>query len=406
VNRSTAVVDLDPHPTRASRLPAARRLDAVPFSPVRQIFDRVSQLERDGASVIHLEIGRPDFDTPKHIKQAAYRALAEGQVHYTSNYGVPPLREAIAHKLRRDNHIEYDPRSEIVVTAGVSEGIMAAMLALLDPGDEVLIPEPVFPPFEMAARIAGAVPVPVHAKPENGYQPTRLDCEQRVSDRTRMLVVVTPGNPSGVVYTEGTLRALAGFAVDHDLLVVSDEIYEQLIYDGRRHVSCASLPGMRARTVTLNGFSKSYAMTGWRLGYMAADAKLVGALLKVHQYSVVCACSVSQWAGFAALEGPQDCLRDMVAEFDRRRRLLVERLRPVKVLCFPEPQGALYAYLDVSGLGATAEQLASDLLEEARVAVVPWGTNHLRISYANSYDNLDEALTRIVTFIDRHQSAR
>jgi aspartate/methionine/tyrosine aminotransferase len=342
-----------------------------------------------------LEVGRPDFDTPAHIKQAACRALDNGQVHYTSNYGILILREAIADKLRRDNRLSYDPQDEIIVTAGVSEGIVMTMMALLNPGDEVLIPEPVFPCYVMAARLAGAVPITVPVSAANGYQPTRADLLAKLSPRSRLLVVTSPGNPTGAVWDVQTLQALAEVAIAHNLFVMADEIYEKLIYDGRQHLSIASLPGMRARTVTLNGFSKSYAMTGWRLGYVAADAALCQALIRIHQYTVVCATSFAQWGGWAALTGGQACVQEMVAEFDRRRLLVVGQLQAMPGIRFLRPQGAMYVYADVSELSSDAYRFADELLEHAHVAVVPWDKRHIRLAYGNSYDNLKTALERI-----------
>lgn len=373
----------------------AERMNRIPFSGIRTIFERVNCFEQEGTPVIHLEIGRPDYDTPGHIKQAGYRALDDGQVHYTSNFGILPLREAIARKLKYDNQLDYDPKTEIVVTVGVSEGIMMSMMALLNSGDEVLIPEPLFPCYVMTARMAGAIPVAVPVYAENEYQPARADLEARLSQRTRMLVVTTPGNPTGVVLSESTLQDLADFSIENDLLVMADEIYEKLIYDNRRHISIASLSGMRSRTITLNGFSKSYAMTGWRLGYVAADAQLIQALIRIHQYSVVCTNSFAQWGGVAALEGSQVCVQTMVEEFNRRRLLVIEQLQNIPGLSFPRPQGALYVYIDVSRLTHSAYQLASDLLEQAHVAVVPWDQQHIRISYGNSYENVKVALERM-----------
>lgn len=373
----------------------AERMDRIPFSRIRAIFERVNRLEQEGVPVIHLEVGRPDFDTPEHIKQAGYRALHSGQVHYTSNYGILPLREAIARKLEHDNHLVFNPKTEIIVTAGVSEGILITMMALLNPGDEVLIPEPLFPCYVKAARMAGAIPVAVPVYAKNKYQPARVDLESRLSKRTRMLVVTTPGNPSGVVMSESTLKDLACFSIENDLLVMADEIYEKLIYDNCRHISIASLPGMRSRTITLNGFSKSYAMTGWRLGYVAAEEWLIQALIRVHQYSVVCATSFAQWGGVAALEGSQMCVQAMVDEFNRRRLFLIEQLQNIPGISFPRPEGAMYVYVDVSRLTQSAYQLANDLLEHAHVAVVPWDERHIRISYGNSYENLETALERM-----------
>lgn len=395
-------IDLIPFINQGKRAtqPIAARMDLIPFSSIRTMLERVKRMEREGKDVIHLEIGCPGLDTPAHIKQAAHQALSDGEVHYTSNYGIPPLRRAIAAKLERDNHLVFDPDNEIIVTMGVSEGIMMTMMALLNPGDEVLIPEPLFPCYVMAARMAGAVPITVPVDADNGYQPVQAALEARISKRTRMLVVITPGNPTGAVLNKSTLQMLADFAIAHDLLVVADEIYEKLVYDGREHISIASLPNMRSRTITLNGFSKSYAMAGWRLGYVAAEAKLIQALVRIHQYSVVCANTFAQWGGVAALEGPQTCVQGMIEKFNQHREFMVEQLETIQGFSFTRPQGALYVYVDVSALTNNAYQLADDLLEQAQIAVVPWDTQHIRISYSNSYEKLGIAVQRIRTVLN------
>jgi aminotransferase len=376
----------------------AERMAHIPFSAIRSMFERVSLLEQRGNEVIHLEVGRPDFDTPNHIKQAAARSLNNGEVHYTSNYGIPLLREAISDKLKRDNQLNFNPQTEIIVTAGVSEGIMITMMALLNPGDEVLVCEPLFPAYQMAARMAGAVVVTVPVSAGNGYQPTPADLLSRLSNRTRMMIVTTPGNPTGVVTSKATLLMMANFAIEHDLVVMSDEIYEKLIYDGLAHISIASLPGMRERTITLNGFSKSYAMTGWRVGYVAADARLIQAMVRIHQNSVVCANSFAQWGAVAALDGPQAPMEAMVKEFDNRRLLMIEQLEQMPGLSFVRPQGAMYVLVDVSQITDDSNNLADDLLQQAFVAVVPWDKRHIRLSYGNSHANLQIALQRMGEF--------
>lgn len=374
---------------------AAERMDFIPFSSVRSIFEKAAAMEKDGIGVLHLEIGRPDFDTPRHIKDAAKTALDKGLTQYTSNYGILPLRQAIARKLERENHLDYCPESEVLVTSGVSEGIMISMMALLNPGDEVLIPDPALPCYAMAARMAGAVPVSVPASRENGYRLNVGTLQTWVTRKTRMLVIVSPGNPSGEVLDRATMQGIADFAIENDLLVLSDEIYEKFIYGDVTHTSIASLAGMRGRTITLNGFSKSYAMTGWRLGYLAADASIMRSIIRIHQYAVVCSNSIAQWAGVAALEGPQADLYMMVEEMARRRRLVLKALRSAAPIGFPPPDGAMYVYLNVENLGLAAHHLADLLLEQARVAVVPWDYGHIRISYAANGGDLPEAMHRI-----------
>lgn len=377
----------------------ADRMNQISFSGIREIYERVNQLEQQGASVIHLEVGRPDFDTPEHIKQASYQAMYNGQVHYTSNYGIQPLRQAISHKLENDNHISCNPENEIIVTAGVSEAIMMTMMALLNPGDEVLLIDPQFVCYPMAINMAGAIPVSVPVSAENDYKPQISDLYAKLSPATKMLVLISPGNPTGMVLDQECLEAIAEFSIRNNLLVVADEIYEKLIYDGHQHVSIASLPGMRRRTISLNGFSKSYAMTGWRLGYVAADKHLINALVRIHQYTVVCSTSFAQWGAIAALEGPQLPLKNMLIELDRRRQMIKQALQEMGGFSYPIPQGAMYFYLDVAALSDDAFKLADELLYQAHIAVVPWDKSHIRISYGNSYENLQIAMHRMANFL-------
>ena len=379
----------------------AGRMELVPFSEIRAVFEEVARRERAGQKILHLEIGRPDFDTPANIKEAAKRALDAGLVHYTSNYGVPELRRAIADKLRRDNGLDYDPESEIVVTSGGTEAMLIATLGLLDSGDEVIIPVPVFQHCIHNARIAGATPVLVPLAARDGFQ---LDLDQiraHLTPRTRMIVVTTPSNPTGTVFHREALEELAGLARERDLVVVCDEVYEKMVYDGREHVSMASLPGMRDRVVTINGFSKTYSMTGWRLGYVAASAELVSAMVRIHQYAVSCATSFAQWGAVEALTGPQDAVAAMVAEFDRRRQMTCRRLDAMPGLALTRPQGAFYAYCDITALGRPAAQVAKHLLDEARVAVVPWDDEHIRLAYTTSYDNLAKAMDAMEAALEK-----
>lgn len=379
----------------------AKRMEQIPFSAIRTMLERVTKLEKAGAEIIHLEVGRPDFDTPEHIKQACQQAIVDGSVHYTSNYGIMPLREAISTKFSADNQLDYAPQNEIIVTNGVSQGIVATMLALLDPGDEVLIIAPIFPAYQSAAQMAGAttVTVPVYAK--NDYQPQMSDLIAAKTPRTKMVVITTPGNPSGVVLNRKTLQQIADFAISNDFLVISDEIYEKIIYDDCEHVSIASLPGMRERTITLNGFSKSHAMTGWRLGYIGADAPLIDAIIRIHQNSVVCATTFAQWGGVAALEGTQEPTLEMVRELDRRRNLMMEQLQKIPQISFVRPQGAMYIYIDVIDAPMDAYALANELLEKANIAVVPWDERYIRLSYSNSFENLNIAMKRMQDYFSR-----
>ncbi len=370
----------------------AKRMDIIPFQRIRIIVEEVTRRERLGEKIIHLEIGRPDFDTPSHIKDAAVEAVSKGKVHYTSNYGIPELRDAIADKFKQDNGLTYDPLDEIIVTVGATEGIFLSMMALLDPGDEVLIPSPSFPAYAQCANMIEAVPILVPLKQENDFEPSIEDIKSQITSKTKMIVINTPHNPTGAIYSEKTLTDLAKIAVENDLLVLSDEIYEKNIYDGYAHFSIASLPGMRERTITLNGFSKSHCMTGWRLGYVASSKELIGGLIRIHQYATVCATSFAQHGAVAALKGPQDDVEIMGKEFSRRRVMLVDRLQKMPGLSVFTPKGAFYIFINIEELGMTAQELGTYLLDEASIAVVPWGDNHIRISYANSYENLEKAM--------------
>lgn len=370
-------------------------------SGIRRVFDAAAALEREGTTIAHLEIGRPDFDTPVHIKTAAIDALQRGRVHYTPNAGIPELREAIAEKLARDNGLPVDPERGVVVTVGAKESVFMCLYGLLDPGDEILVPTPIWPDYLDTTKVVGALPVEVPLRPERGYQLDAGDLEAAITPRTKALVVHSPHNPTGAVCDEAPLRAVAELAVRRDLLVVSDEIYEKLIYGGAEHVSIATLPGMFERTVTINGFSKTYSMTGWRLGYVAGPSALIVPLLKVHQCTTTCANSFAQWGGVAAYRGDQACVADMVREFDRRRRLVIESLRRMPGADFVEPRGAFYAFPDFRRLGLNDANLAEYLLREAHVATVPGSTfgrsstGHLRISYATGYDILAQAMERM-----------
>jgi aminotransferase len=379
----------------------ADRMNSIPFSGIRKVFEEVTRREKLGEKIIHLEIGRPDFDTPRHIKEAAKRALDEGKVHYSSNYGIPELREAIAHKLKEENGLSYDPATEIVVTVGANEAVLITMMGLLNPGDEVLIPDPCWLHYFYCAQLAGAIPISVPLREENGFNPDIDDFRSRVTARTRMIIVNTPNNPTGAVFSRRVLEELAQLAREKDLIVLSDEIYEKMVYEESRHVSIGSFPGMKERTVTINGFSKIYAMDGWRLGYVAADKEWMSALIRIHQYTTVCATTFSQWGAVEALRGSQEEAEKMVKEFDRRRNLVYDALKGISGVEVVKPKGAFYFLPNIRALGKTPEALTEYLLDRARIAVVPgttlgeYGKDFIRISYANSYENLEIALERM-----------
>jgi aspartate/methionine/tyrosine aminotransferase len=371
---------------------------AIPFSGIRQVFEEVMRREKAGERIINLNIGRPDFDTPRHIKEAAKQALDEGKVHYASNYGISELRHALAHEMAREHHLSYDPGTEIVITVGANEGILLAMMGLLNPGDEVLIPDPVWLHYFYCAQMAGAVPVSVRLREEHAFVPHVDDFRALITPRTKMLLVNSPHNPTGAVASAEALAALAQLAQEHDLFVLSDEIYAAMVYDAQRHVSIGSFTDMKARTVIVNGFSKKYSMTGWRLGWVAAPEALMSAMIRIHQYTTVCATTFAQWGAYAAVTGPQDEVNRMIAEFDRRRILVYNALRAMPGIRVMKPQGAFYIFPNITGTGKSAEELTQYLLDEAKIALVPgtvfgnYGAGYLRISYANSSDNLATAM--------------
>ncbi|WP_457553458.1 pyridoxal phosphate-dependent aminotransferase [Desulfobacula sp.] len=379
----------------------AKRMDIIPFQRIRKIVEEATRREKQGENIIHLEIGRPDFDTPSHIKEAAIKAISQGKVHYTSNYGITELRNEIAAKFKQDNGLVYDSSDEVIVTVGATEGIFLSMMALLDPGDEVLIPNPSFPCYAQCANMIEAVPVLVPLKQENDFEPVMEDFTSRITSKTKMLIINTPHNPTGAVYSEETLKALAQMAIKNNLFVLSDEIYEKNIYDGYRHFSIASLPGMQERTITVNGFSKSHCMTGWRLGYLASSRELIAGLIRIHQYATVCATSFAQYGAVAALSGSQKAVEEMGKEFNRRRIMMVDRLVKMPGISVFKPKGAFYIFINVEKLGMSSQKLCTYLLDEASIAVVPWGDNHIRLSYANSYENLEKAMDNMAAALKK-----
>lgn len=378
----------------------ASRMEALPFSEIRVMMEKATQMQKNGEDVIHMEIGRPDFDTPQVIKEAANQALANGNVFYTSNYGTPELRQAIADKLKRDNGIDYKAE-EILVTIGVGEGTYAAVAAFTEPGDEILVPDPVWLNYIHVPHFFGAVPVSYKLREENDYQIDLDEIEGLITSKTKMLVINTPGNPTGVVQSRETLEKLAEIAKKHDLIVVSDEIYEKLVYDGAKHVSIAALPGMKERTITLNGFSKCYSMTGWRLGYAAAPVEFIKAMVRVHAYINTCAPSFVQEAGITALEKAEPDVQEMVKEYQRRRDYAVSAINAIDGLSCKTPGGAFYIFVNIKSLGRTSAEMADYLLDHAKIAAVPGsafgpqGEGYIRLSYACSYERIVEAMERL-----------
>lgn len=376
-------------------------LDQVGFSGIRAVFEKANQLEAAGKKMVHLEIGRLDFDTPEHIKDAAKEALDQGLVHYAPNLGLPVFRQAVTAAIQRQTGVSYSDK-EVIATIGATQGAFLAMAAFLEKGDEVIIPTPTFVSYMNAPRFFAAKPVSLLLKPEDGFQVNPDALEAAITKRTKMLVLISPHNPTGSVLERETLEAIAALAKKYDFLVLSDEVYDQMLYEGEKHVSIASLPGMRERTIMVNSFSKTFSMTGWRLGYMATDARLIDPLIRVHQYSVGSACSFVQAAGAAALNGSSECVEQMVAELSRRRTFLLENLHPALVPV--KPMGAFYFFLDVRQAGLTAEAAVDLLLDEGVASVPgpafgPGGEGFVRLAYATNLEELRlaaEAINRVL----------
>jgi aminotransferase len=375
----------------------------MPASGIRRFFDLLASMD----SVISLGVGEPDFVTPLRIRNAGIRAIEEGQTGYTSNFGILELREAVAAHLDRLYGVSYDPATEVILTTGVSEGLAVAFLAILDNGDEVLCSDPCFVAYLPAVVLAGGVFVPVPTSVENGFRVRADDLESRITPRTKAILLGYPANPTGAVMERQDLLAVAEVAARHDLFVVSDEIYDRLVY-GVEHTCFASLPGMRDRTILLGGFSKAYAMTGWRLAWAAARADVLEAMMKVHQYVMMSAPTMSQYAALEALASGEEDVRGMVAEYDRRRRLIVNGFNSIGLSCF-EPRGAFYAFPSIAATSLSDEEFAEKLLQEERVVVVPGsafgeqGRGYVRACYATSYENIELALEAMGRFVQRYR---
>ncbi len=377
----------------------SERIVEIAPSGIRKFFDIVSEMK----DAISLGVGEPDFDTPWHIRDEGIYSLERGRTFYTSNSGLKELREEIARYLHRRYAMEYDPYSEILVTVGGSEAIDITMRAMLDPGDEVLIPQPSFVSYEPCAVLAGGVPVRINLKEENEFRLTAQELEAAITPKTKLLVLPFPNNPTGAVMERKDLEAVAEVVKRHDLFVLSDEIYGDLTYLNQ-HVSIASLPKMKERTVLINGFSKAYAMTGWRLGYACAPKIILEQMLKIHQFAIMCAPTTSQYAAVEAVKNGDEDIAMMREEYNGRRRFLMHRFREMGLSCF-EPYGAFYVFPSIREFGMTSDEFANRLLREEKVAVVPGtafgacGEGYLRISYAYSLETLKGALERVEHFI-------
>lgn len=380
------------------------KMKAITFTGIRKMLERASQLEAEGRSVVHFEIGQPDFVTPQYIRDAACASLQKGNTRYTSNYGTLPLRKAISEKLARENDIHANPDGEIMVTVGGEEAMSVAILALADAGDEVLMSDPGYSPYDSVIKIANAVPVYVPLDEENNFNFNLDELEKRITPRSKLLMLCTPANPTGTMMDRESLLKLSEICIRHDLVVVADEAYERVLYDGNRHVSIASLPGMWERTVTIQSFSKSYSMCGFRIGYIAACRSLMQILIRCHQKLVLCATSFAQDAALAALQGKSDEIDLMLREFDKRRMLIYNTFVDLGIPC-NKPQAAFYVFPNVSCLGLDGDAFCSRFLEEYGVACVagsefgPHAKNNVRISYATSLEQCREGMERLRSFV-------
>lgn len=373
----------------------------------RVMFDKAKALERKGQKLIHFELGEPDFETPQHIKEAAKRALDEGYTRYSQNAGLLELREAIAQKLRKDNGIEVDPATQVCVTVGSQEAAYLAVMCTIEPGDEALIPEPAYYTYRNCIEMAGGTAVPVPLKSEDGFRLDPAEVEKKVTPRTKMLVVNSPCNPTGSTVSKRDLESLDELAIRKDFLVLSDEIYEKITYDGEEHCSMAAVSDEPHRVMTLNGFSKAYAMTGWRIGYLVGSTAIISAAVKTQQSLLASATTFAQKGAVEALRGPQEPVKNMVKEFARRRDIIIDGLNKVKGFSVNKPKGAFYAFADIRGSGKPSEELAEYLLNEAKVVTTAGsafgqsGEGYLRISYATSIENIREGLKNLGEAADR-----
>ncbi len=384
------------------RNPLNETIAAIPPSGIRKFFDIVSEMK----DAISLGVGEPDFDTPWHIREEGIYSLEKGRTFYTANAGLKELRVGIAGYLQRRCSVSYDPDKEILVTVGGSEAIDIAMRAMLDPGDEVLVPQPSFVSYVPCAVLAGGVAVPIELEEKDEFRLTPEKLLEKITPKTKILVLPFPNNPTGAIMTREDLEPIAEIVKERDLFVISDEIYSELTYGGEDHVSITSLPGMRERTVLINGFSKAFAMTGWRLGYVCAPETILKQLLKIHQFAIMCAPTTSQYAAIDAINNSDEDVAKMRESYDQRRRYLLHAFEEMNLACF-EPLGAFYMFPSIKRFGMTSDEFATRLLREEKVAVVPGtafgdsGEGYLRVSYAYSLKSLKEALGRIKRFVDR-----
>ncbi len=383
------------------RDPLSNTVKEIKPSGIRKFFDIVSEMK----DAISLGVGEPDFDTPWHIREEGIYSLEKGRTFYTSNAGLKELRVEICNYLQRRLGLEYHFNDEIIVTVGGSEAIDLAIRAMIDPGDEVLVPQPSFVSYIPCVQLAYGKPVPIELKEENNFKLTRDEILEKITDKTKLLVLPFPNNPTGATLDRKDLEEIAKVCIDKDIFVLSDEIYSELTYNGE-HVSIACIPGMKERTVLINGFSKAYAMTGWRLGYAAAPAVIMKQMIKIHQFAIMSAPTTSQYAAIEAMKNGDEDVKRMCESYNQRRRFVLHRFKEMGLDCF-EPFGAFYAFPSIKKFGMTSDEFATRLLKEEKVAVVPGtafgdcGEGFLRISYAYSLEDLKEALGRLEKFVRR-----
>ncbi len=383
------------------RNPLADKVVEIKPSGIRKFFDIVTEMK----DAISLGVGEPDFDTPWHIRDEGIYSLEKGRTFYTSNSGLKELKEEICHYTKRKQGVTYDPNHEVLVTVGGSEAIDIGLRAMLNPGDEVLIPQPSFVSYEPCAVLAGGVPVIIELKGENEFRLTAQELEDAITDKTKVLILPFPNNPTGAIMERKDLEAIAEVIRRHDIFVMSDEIYAELTYK-EKHVSIVEIEGMQERTILINGFSKAFAMTGWRLGYACGPREIVEQMTKIHQFAIMCAPTTSQYAAVEALRNGDDDVKEMRMAYNQRRRYLLNAFREMGLECF-EPFGAFYVFPCIKEFGMTSDEFASRFLAEEKVAVVPGtafgncGEGYLRISYAYSLDNLKVAIGKLAAFVER-----
>ena len=383
------------------RNPLSDTIVQIKPSGIRKFFDIVSEMK----DAISLGVGEPDFDTPWHVREEGIYSLEKGKTFYTSNSGLKELRVEICNYIKRSQDITYDPLKEVIVTVGGSEAIDIGLRAMINPGDEVLIPQPSYVSYEPCALLAGAKPVIINLKAENEFRLTAAEVEEAITEKTKILILPFPNNPTGAIMEKSDLEAVAEVVKKHDIYVMSDEIYAELTYKGK-HVSIASLPGMQERTILINGFSKAYAMTGWRLGYACGPEAIIKQMTKIHQFAIMCAPTTSQYAAVEALKNGDDDVAMMRESYNQRRRFLINAFKEMGLECF-EPFGAFYIFPCIKEFGMTSDEFATRFLEEEKVAVVPGtafgdcGEGFIRISYAYSLDNLKMAMERLERFLKK-----